>query len=359
MDWHRQGGGAFPLAASEHNYPEFGMSLRDWFAGQALAGYFGFTHAEHQNAAHIETAKYLYAMADAMLAARAALQDESRSENCGGKMTTEKDTIARLTAELEAARAQIEHQRMNKDAAYLERNKLVALLAAVFPSGIKRTAIEGWSDDWHGCVYIDFPWGQASWHYHDSHAHLFDHLPPYAGEWDGHTTEAKYAAIVEASRRTGLVRELIGAVLQEAAAAVRAASWPEDGVYDESDQMEKAIQNAERATVEIAVDAILALNPDAMAALDRAKVVKVKPLVWVGDEGAEGFDIIASPDRYHRYTVRHLSPGVFDVILNHELGALWFRQSRGESHSTYHDAKAAAQADYEARIIAALENSHD
>jgi hypothetical protein len=83
-----------------------------------------------------------------------------------------------------------------KDAAYLERNKLVALLAAIFPSGIARTAIEGWSDDWHGCVYIDFPWGQASWHYHDSQAHLFEHLPPYAGSWDGHTTEAKYEAIV-------------------------------------------------------------------------------------------------------------------------------------------------------------------
>jgi hypothetical protein len=87
-------------------------------------------------------------------------------------------------------------QRGYKDAAYLERNKLVALLASLYPSGIKRTAIEGWSADWHGCVYIDFPWGQASWHYHDSHAGLFEHLPPYAGEWDGHTTEEKYAAIV-------------------------------------------------------------------------------------------------------------------------------------------------------------------
>ena len=85
-----------------------------------------------------------------------------------------------------------------KDAAYLERNQLVSLLSKLFPSGIKRTAIEGWSDDWHGCVYIDLPTGQASWHYHDSQAYLFAHLPPYAGEWDGHDTEQKYERIANA-----------------------------------------------------------------------------------------------------------------------------------------------------------------
>lgn len=84
-----------------------------------------------------------------------------------------------------------------KDAAYWERNQLVALLSKLFPSGTKRTSIDGWSDDWHGCVYIDLPTGQASWHYHDSQAYLFEHLPPYAGEWDGHTTAKKYERIEE------------------------------------------------------------------------------------------------------------------------------------------------------------------
>lgn len=70
------------------------------------------------------------------------------------------------------------------DTAYNERNRLVALLASIFPAGIKRTEIEGWDPEWHGCVYIDLPNGQASWHYHDREAHLFSHLPPYAGEWD-------------------------------------------------------------------------------------------------------------------------------------------------------------------------------
>ena len=79
-----------------------------------------------------------------------------------------------------------------KDAAYLERNQVVAALAKCFPSGVARTAIEGWSEDWHGCVYIDLPTGQASWHFHDSHAHLFADLPPYTGQWDGHGTPEKY-----------------------------------------------------------------------------------------------------------------------------------------------------------------------
>lgn len=84
-----------------------------------------------------------------------------------------------------------------KDEAYTERNKVVAALAwmaiwAGWKAGLARTAIEGWSDDWHGCVYIDLPSGQASWHYHDSHAPLFAGLPPYSGSWDGHTTPEKY-----------------------------------------------------------------------------------------------------------------------------------------------------------------------
>jgi hypothetical protein len=92
------------------------------------------------------------------------------------------DTLAAALADMER----------RKDAAYEERNRVVAALAKVFPSGVARTAIEGWSDDWHGCVYIDLPTGQASWHFHDSQAHLFDGLPAYTKPWDGHTTEQKY-----------------------------------------------------------------------------------------------------------------------------------------------------------------------
>lgn len=72
-----------------------------------------------------------------------------------------------------------------KDEAYRQRNVLVAALARLYPSGTRRTNIEGWSEDWHGCVYIDLPAGQISYHYHDSQAYLFAALPAYEKPWDG------------------------------------------------------------------------------------------------------------------------------------------------------------------------------
>lgn len=86
----------------------------------------------------------------------------------------------------------IERLQADKDMAYRERNQVVAALASFFPAGIARTEIPGWDPEWHGCVYIDLPSGQVSWHYHDSEAHLFHHLPSYAGQWDGHSTNEKY-----------------------------------------------------------------------------------------------------------------------------------------------------------------------
>jgi len=83
------------------------------------------------------------------------------------------------------------------DNAYEERNRLVAYLARQFPSGLKKTAVEGWDQAWHNCVYIDTPDGQMSWHFHDRDAHLFDGLPPYEGDWDGHATEEKYQRLWE------------------------------------------------------------------------------------------------------------------------------------------------------------------
>lgn len=82
--------------------------------------------------------------------------------------------------------------------AYLERNRLVAVLASLYPSGTKRTDIPGWDPEWHNCVYVDIPGcGQVSWHYHDNDAFLFDCLPAYEGGWDGHTTDEKYEKLSE------------------------------------------------------------------------------------------------------------------------------------------------------------------
>lgn len=68
------GGPAFPVLreTGNPNIPLFmassGMTLRDWFAGQALAGYFAAPYTQHRNAT--DCAAYIYEMADAMLAAR-------------------------------------------------------------------------------------------------------------------------------------------------------------------------------------------------------------------------------------------------------------------------------------------------
>ncbi len=101
--------------------------------------------------------------------------------------------------EIERLNAENARLREAKDGAYEERNRVVALLASVFPSGVRKTAIPGWEPEWHDCVYIDLPTGQASWHYHDSQAYLFAHLPPYRGEWDGHTTDVKYERVARAA----------------------------------------------------------------------------------------------------------------------------------------------------------------
>lgn len=85
------------------------------------------------------------------------------------------------------------------NAVYAERNKLVALLARHYPSGRRRTAIEGWDPAWNGCVFLQTPQGQLSWHYHDSEAGLFEDLPEWsvqAHPWDGHTTAQKYTRVL-------------------------------------------------------------------------------------------------------------------------------------------------------------------
>jgi hypothetical protein len=123
------------------------------------------------------------------------------------------DLVKRLRAyapgTMDEAADRIEALEKARDGAYTERNRLVALLASIYPSGVKKTAIPGWDEAWHGCVYIDLPVGQASWHFHDSEAHLFAHLPSYEGEWDGHTTEKKYERLLLAGSHAKQKDELL------------------------------------------------------------------------------------------------------------------------------------------------------
>jgi hypothetical protein len=74
MSTINDGGPAFPVPDSHHangqvQYGANGMTLRDWFAGQALQGLLacGEAHDEHTDSV---TAGAAYKMADAMLKAR-------------------------------------------------------------------------------------------------------------------------------------------------------------------------------------------------------------------------------------------------------------------------------------------------
>lgn len=63
------GGPAFPVHPHiEEDEPHAGMSLRDWFAGQVLAG---FMSAKPMHFNPKDDAAYSYRVADAMLKARA------------------------------------------------------------------------------------------------------------------------------------------------------------------------------------------------------------------------------------------------------------------------------------------------
>lgn len=66
------GGPAFPVDFANHG-AHFGMFLRDWFAGQALAGMCGHPRAMPRvgNKNLMEDARLMYRFADAMLIARA------------------------------------------------------------------------------------------------------------------------------------------------------------------------------------------------------------------------------------------------------------------------------------------------
>jgi len=65
------GGHAFPLQGfadptdRQHFYPESGMTLRQWYAGQALAGYVA---GENRRMVVGEVASLCFRLADAMIA---------------------------------------------------------------------------------------------------------------------------------------------------------------------------------------------------------------------------------------------------------------------------------------------------
>ena len=189
--------------------------------------------------------------------------------------------LAAVSLPKEGEQEALEAMRALKDAAYEERNKVVAALAKLFPSGIARTAIEGWSDDWHGCVYIDLPTGQVSWHFHDSQAHLFDGLPPYTKPWDGHDTPEKYRRLAALPPSSGGSDEQI---------ARRLVAWDDSGnTQGEHHETLREIINSARA-------ALQAPSPEAgESEPSRRRVVHKKTCVAVVEDG-EVIGTFAGPD---------------------------------------------------------------
>ena len=102
------------------------------------------------------------------------------------------EDLLAMESSISALTAERDNLRERKDSAYRERNLVVAALTKVFPAKRTKTNIQGWSEDWHGCVFIDLPTGQVSWHFHDSHASMFAHVPEGSVQWDGHDTPEKY-----------------------------------------------------------------------------------------------------------------------------------------------------------------------
>ena len=85
----------------------------------------------------------------------------------------------------------------SKNAAYSERNHLVAFISHLYPSHLCRhpQSDTTWQDEWRWIVCIHSPKGQLTWHIHQSELKQFRHLKKAAEHWDGHTTPQKYARL--------------------------------------------------------------------------------------------------------------------------------------------------------------------
>jgi len=100
--------------------------------------------------------------------------------------------------------AQIRLLKEQKDGAYAERNKVLAVLSKILPSHLAKHPAddEEWEKGWYNIVCIHFPDYCATWHIHDDELHLFKHLKQDENHWDGSSTEHKYVIIEHYSHMT-------------------------------------------------------------------------------------------------------------------------------------------------------------
>lgn len=112
-------------------------------------------------------------------------------ENYGRKV----DDWQRAEAQRTEAEQARDDYKARKDAAYNERNQMVAALSKLWPSHLCKhpESDEAWERDWMTIVCIHSPMGQMTWHLHDSQVSAFAHLTlTDENHWDGHDTPEKY-----------------------------------------------------------------------------------------------------------------------------------------------------------------------
>ncbi|WP_330349251.1 hypothetical protein [Streptomyces sp. NBC_00582] len=141
----------------------------------------------------------------------------------GGDPTTIQNLWAQLrlrNRQWRDTKRELEQAQADRDGAYRERAQLLALLASLHPSVIA-PALDVEEPEWQ-ILYLRIGGQQASWHIAPRDAELFahvEHVPAddSRAQWDGHTTEEKYAHIGEHATR--LYAEARGRVESPAASA--------------------------------------------------------------------------------------------------------------------------------------------
>lgn len=90
-----------------------------------------------------------------------------------------------------------------RDAAYTERDALVCALSKLWPShlAVHDPTDTDWDPEWMYIVCVHAPVGQLTWHIHIRELPMFLHLEVRMGDWDGHTTEEKYASLARLEPR--------------------------------------------------------------------------------------------------------------------------------------------------------------
>jgi len=108
--------------------------------------------------------------------------------------------VETLSQQIAQVRAMITRLETEREAAYHDRDLVLALLARLaaasgWPVGTREDTSPAAEPRFRRVVYVETPAGQLSWHYAAEEAPLFATLPEHTKAWDGHTTPEKHARI--------------------------------------------------------------------------------------------------------------------------------------------------------------------